>query len=130
MYGHGLVSTGYLKRYTESIALTRKEIKSMYRPSGCVVSPEESKRMLANSNAIRMPDRDGWNRVTKLQDDAQAQADKTGEDYNVVLAKLAKRRNIEVTFYDSNGDPIGDTEPIKEVTPEAQAVLDILKNSM
>jgi len=102
----------------------------MYRPSGCVVSPEESKRMLANSNAIRMPDRNGWNRVTKLQNDAQAQADKTGEDYNVVLAKLAKRRNIEVTFYDSNGDPIGDTAPIKVITPEAQAVLDILKNSM
>ena len=102
----------------------------MYRPSGCVVSPEESKRMLANSSTIRMPDRDGWNRVTKLQDDAEKKSQETGEDYNVVLAKLAKRRNIEVTFYDSNGNPIGDTAPVKVITPEVQAVLDILKNSM
>ena len=102
----------------------------MYRPGGCVVTPEESRRMLANSFTIKMPDRDGWNRVTKLQDDAQVESNKTGEDYNVVLAKLAKRRKIEVTFYDSNGNPIGDTAPVKEITPEAQAVLDILKNSM
>jgi hypothetical protein len=97
---------------------------------GCIPTLEESKRMLANSSTIRMPSRDGWNRIVKLQNDAQAQADKTGEDYNVVLAKLAKRRKIEVTFYDSNGDPIDGTPPVKEITPEAQAVLDILKNSM
>jgi len=100
----------------------------MYGPSGCVITPEESKRMLANSSAIRMPDRDGFNRVTKLQDDAETESKKTGEDYNVVLAKLAKRRKIEVTFYDSKGNPVGDTPPVKVITPEAQEVLDVLKN--
>jgi hypothetical protein len=95
---------------------------------GCIPTPEEARTMLRNSVAIRMPDRDGWNRVTKLQDDAQAQADKTGEDYNVVLAKLAKRRKIEVTFYDSKGNPVGDTPPVKVITPEAQEVLNVLKN--
>lgn len=100
----------------------------MYGPSGCVITPEESKRMLANSSAIRMPDRDGFNRVTKLQDDAETESKKTGEDYNVVLAKLAKRRKIEVTFYDSKGNPVGNTPPVKVITPEAQEVINVLNN--
>jgi hypothetical protein len=100
----------------------------MYGPSGCVITPEESKRMLANSSAIRMPDRDGFNRVTKLQNDAEAESKKTGEDYNVVLAKLAKRRKIEVVFYDSKGNPVGDTPPVKVVTPESQEVINVLNN--
>jgi hypothetical protein len=95
---------------------------------GCIPTPEEARAMLRNSVTIRMPVRDGFNRITKLQQAANEESNRTGEDYNTVLAKLAKRRKIEVEFYDSKGNPVGNTPPVKVVTPESQEVINVLNN--
>jgi len=98
--------------------------------SGCMPTPEEARRRMRNGTAMRIDD---FDKFIDQMAEAFEESERTGEDQSAIYNRLIAADPSafsEITHYDANGDPIGDTEPIKKVTPEAQAVLDILKNSM
>lgn len=95
---------------------------------GCIPTPEESRKRMANGTAMRIEDLDKF--IDQMAE-AWEESERTGEDQNAIHNRLIANDPSafsEITHYDANGDPIKSVEIIKEVTPEAQEVLDILKN--
>jgi hypothetical protein len=95
---------------------------------GCMPTPEEARRMMRNGTAMRIDD---FDKFIDQMAEAFEESERTGEDQSAIHNRLIAADPSafsEITYYDSNGDPIKSVEITKEVTPEAQAVLDILKN--
>ena len=98
--------------------------------TGCMLTPEEARRRMRNGTAMRIDD---FDKFIDQMAEAWEESEKTGEDQNAIYNRLVANDPSafsEITHYDANGDPIKSVEITKEVTPEAQAVLDILKDSM
>lgn len=99
---------------------------------GCMPSPEEAKRMLANKSTIKMKKGtfSDFEKARKLYDDAQELAQETGRDYRIVLQELADKRGFEVQHYDSDGNEIDINLLINDekatIPEELQAVMDTL----
>ena len=96
--------------------------------TGCMPTPEEARRRMRNGTAMRIEDMD---KFLDQMTEAWEESEKTGESLGAVHDRLVANDPSafsEITHYDANGDPIKSVKITKEVTPEAQAVLDILNN--